>query len=192
MKDANDAALSVWAVTCDALARGEQTFHLLPDAGGDLSRLPHREFWLRPDWEGPDPRSLTEPYQDRKRALDDVRHDDGRVRLKYYATVEYLEPLEGPGALRALDGDHVLRSGGVRELFRRARRRVSLLVLRVHERPEPEVLDAAEITGSPTGGPWLRLPEPLSTRGLEPVMSEDRFVAEKARLLQRTGAIRAV
>lgn len=233
MKDENAVALSIWAVTCDALARGEQTFHLVADVGAELEELEHREFWLAPDWAPRPLHALTEPYQDRLRALQDLRHDDGRVRLKYYATVEYVEPLQSAEDLHGLDGDHTLRRAGVQALFRRAAgdrsadgslpgeaaagsgpdarvgrevprasdspragsggapAPVSLLVLRVYERSDSAVLDEGAIR--PDRGPrWLRLAEPISTDGLQPVVEDDRFVSRKARLLQRTGAIRTV
>ncbi len=190
MKDRNDAALEVWAPTADALARGEQIFTLLPDGGEDLRDLEHEEFWILPGWEG-DARRLTEPYQDRLRALLDLRHDDGRVRLGYYATAEYLERLQGPRDLRALDGDHTLCSAGVRSTFEAAPEgRVSLLVLRIRERSEAAVLPADAVEEA--GGRWRRLPEPLPLAEAEPVTGDDRFLSRKARLLQRTGMLRAV
>lgn len=190
MRDRNDVALEVWAPTADALARGEQIFELLPDGGDDLRELEHEEFWILPGWEG-DARRLTEPYQDRLRALLDLRHDDGRLRLGYYATAEYLEALKGPDDLLALDGDHTLCSSGVRELFEEAPEgRVSLLVLRVRERPEAAVLPADALEDG--GGRWRKLPEPLPVADPEPVVGSDAFLSRKARLLQRTGMLRAV
>lgn len=190
MKDHNDAALRVWAPTADALARGEQIFCLLPGVGDDLRALQREEFWLLPGWEG-EARRLTEPYQDRLRAMEDLRREDGRARLGYYATAEYLEGLQGPGDLRALDGDHTLSSSGVRELFQEApERRVGLLVLRVHELPEVTTVPVERVE-SP-GEVWRRLPEPLPLEGAEPVVGPDRFLSRKARLLQRTGMMRAV
>lgn len=189
MRDRSDAALEVWAPTADALARGEQIFELLPDGGDDLRELEHEEFWILPGWDG-DARRLTEPYQDRLRALLDLRHDDGRIRLGYYATAEYLEGLQGPGDLRALDGDHTLSASGVRSLFEEADGRVSLLVLRVRERAEAVVLPADSVAG--LTGRWRSLAEPLPLDETGPVVPEDRFLSRKARLLQRTGMLRAV
>lgn len=217
-RDECDAALSVWAVTCDALARGEQVFLLAPGGATEMSELEHTEFWLVPDWEGQRTQALTEPYQDRLRALDDLRHQDDRARLKFFATVEYLERVTSPHDLRALDGEHTLRSGAVRGLFAGAgpagagegEAGVSLLVLRVHARPEAAVVERSDLEaggGRPDGdgGPaaagrlpdalarrWRRLPEPVSVADMDPVVRDERFLSLKARVLQRTGAIRAV
>jgi hypothetical protein len=217
---ATDAALGVWAVTADALARGEQIFLLLPGEAGDLSDLEHEAFWIHPAWEGGDPLDLTEPYQDRLRALEDLRHDDGRIRLKYHATAEYLDALAGPEDLRPLDGEHTLSVRGVRSLFEGAPEgRVGLLVLRVYERrdavmvpadravrrgvaagrrreglagPTPEAARPKDDAAPPIRGRWLGLPEPVPPGESEPVLPDGRFLSEKARLLQRTGTMRAV
>lgn len=216
--DECDAALSVWAVTCDALARGEQVFLLAPGGATEMSELEHTEFWLLPDWEGQRAQALTEPYQDRLRALDDLRHQDDRARLKFFATVEYLERVTSPHDLRGLDGEHTLRSGAVRGLFGGAASPaggegeggVSLLVLRVHARPEAAVVERGDLErdggradgggGSSAAGGlpgplarrWRRLPGPVSVADMDPVVRDERFLSLKAHLLQRTGAIRAV
>lgn len=153
-RDKSEIALSVWAVTCDALARGEQIFLMVPEAVDEIRELAHEEFWLLPDWERHDMQALTEPYQDRMRALDDLRHGDGRVRLKYYATAEYAEAFGSPRELRGLDGEHTLAAAAVAELFGHRGSAagdaaedgaVSLLVLRVHRLPDAEVLDRSEL-----------------------------------------------
>lgn len=211
-----DIGLFVWAVTCDALARGEQIFVLLPGAGTEVSALRQEGFWLLPDWEGTDPRSLTEPYQDRLRALESLRHHDHRIRVKYFATAEYAEAIESPRHLRALDGDHTLDAEAVDRLFRayggypgsgdEPRPGVSLVVLRVHARDDAVIRESAPRIAEPRDGGecpepglprplrerWVRLPEPVSHRSVDPVVGGERFLSRKARLLQRTGAVRAV
>lgn len=228
-RDQNAVALSVWAVTCDALARGEQIFLLAPGEIGEIRDLDHEEFWLLPDWERHDMQALTEPYQDRMRALEDLRHRDDRARLKYYATVEYVDAFTSHHDLRGLDGDHTLTSSSVVDLFEQSRAgrgaggpegALSLVVLRVWARPEASVVaredlgtasspaDRAADGGDASGGDgltavsdglprrldrrWVQLPEPVPTAEMDPVVDDERFVTLKARLLQRTGAIRAV
>lgn len=226
-RDENDVALSVWAVTCDALARGEQIFLLAPGEIGEIRDLEHEEFWLLPDWERHDMQALTEPYQDRMRALKDLRHRDDRARLKYYATVEYVDAFTSHHDLRGLDGDHTLTSSSVVDLFEQSRTdggragpegALSLVMLRVWARPEASVVGRGDLEPAARAGDriehdaaasgsdaaaddglprrldrrWVRLPEPVSTAEMDPVVDDERFVTLKARLLQRTGAIRAV
>ena len=189
MEDRNDRALLVWAPTADALARGEQIFELIPDGPGEVAGLPRPGFWILPTWEGHEAQALTEPYRDRLRALEDLRHDDGRVRLKYYASAEYADRLPGPDALRAMDGDHSLNFRAVKRMFERSES-VTLLVLRVHEREETAVVGAEGLRTGPTD--WSILPEAVPLGRLSPVLDDEAFLSRKARLLQRTGTMRAV
>lgn len=189
MDDRVAAALRVWAPTADALARGEQIFELLADGPAAVAELPSSSFWILPAWEGPGETSLIEPYRDRLRAMEDLRHDDGRVRLKYFASAEYADRPSDADSLRAVDGDHTLNFGAVRRIFERSGA-VTLLVLRVYERSEAAVLSADRIREGATD--WATLPEAVPLGELTPVLDDETFLAEKARLLQRTGTMRAV
>ncbi|HKK08740.1 MAG TPA: DUF1802 family protein [Gemmatimonadota bacterium] len=210
-------ALREWAVTCDALARGEQIFILRddlparpppsPDREGDPADGPeapeaptpadradallHEEFWLWPDWEAQRAVALTGPYRDRMRALDELRHRDGRVRLAYYATVEYVERIASLHRLMALDGEHVLEAGAVEErLATSGRPGPCLLALRVHGLPGATLVDRDAARPGP--GPWIRLPEPVPTGDAEPVVADERFLSEKGRILRLAGSLKAV
>ncbi|HKK07471.1 MAG TPA: DUF1802 family protein [Gemmatimonadota bacterium] len=213
-------ALREWAVTCDALARGEQIFVLRGDlrarpdeeaadgaaedgegpANGPCtgptpadraSALLHEEFWLWPEWEAQRAADLTGPYRDRKHALDELRRRDGRVRLAFYATVEYVERIGSRERLLALDGEHVLNAAAVEERLAAAGEGgLGLLALRVRRIPEAAVVVEEEARAGP--GPWIRLPEPVSTGEAEPVVADRRFLAEKARILRLSESLRAV
>lgn len=189
MDDRNAGALRIWAPTADALARGEQIFELIADGPREVAGLPHSEFWILPSWDGQDQLDLTEPYRDRLRAMEDLRHDDGRVRLEYYASAEYAERLASPEALRPVDGDHTLTFSAVRRMFDRSES-VTLLVLRVRERREAAVVGREGIRTGPTD--WSTLPEAVPLGALTPVLDDESFLTGKARLLQRTGTMRAV
>lgn len=193
MTPSSEVGLREWAVHCDALARGEQIYLLrsMADTGGaqEDDRLPHDEFWLYPVWEGQRPADLTGPYRDRMRALEELRHGDGRVRIKYFATVEYLERIESVDRLLSLDGDHTLTARAVEDRVTREEG-VLFLLLRAYQRQEAAVLEQAAVERPAPG--WARLGEPVATRGLEPVVPDEAFLAEKTRVLRRTGSIRAV
>lgn len=193
-------ALAEWAVTCDALARGEQLLLLREGDLGTTDRappLPHERFWLYPTWEDQCLSDVTDPYRDRVRRLLELHRDDGRVRLKYHATVEYAERVESLARLLALDGEHTLNAAAVEARFRRRPAGAWLVLLRIRERGATAVLDPAagsedpEVDGRPPG-PWLHLPAPVPEEGLEPVIPDRRFLREKARLLGTSGAVRAV
>lgn len=196
MRPENATALAEWAVTCDALARGEQVLLLRPDdlASGEADAagpLRHAEFWLRPTWGDQRIADVTDPYRDRLRRLLELRRDDGRLRVRHYATVEYRERIADLDRLLALDVEHTLNSRAVEQRWAAAGGPGPwLLLLRIYERPVTVVL--REETGRRETGPWVRLERPIATAGARPVLGDDRFLREKARLLQLAGSIEAV
>jgi hypothetical protein len=64
------------------------------------------------------------------------------------------------------------------------------MALRVRRIPEAAVVREEEVRRGP--GPWLRLPEPVSTGQAEPVVADRRFLSEKARILRLSESLRAV
>lgn len=209
MRRRNATALKEWAVTCDALARGEQIL-LLRDAEIQVRRpsveateaassapwedgldLPAREFWLYPTWDEQRIADLADPYRDRARRLLELHRDDGRLRLRYYATVEYGERVRSRDRLLALDVEHTLNAPAVEELYRGgAFPGAWLLLLRVYERRDTAVL--REHPDYRRASPWVTLQAPVSTGQLKPVISDRVFLKEKARLLQLAGSIEAM
>lgn len=190
-------ALKEWAVTCDALARGEQILLLRP--GGTLSprgaaddpELPHSRFWLYPTWRDQRIADVTDPYRDRVRRLLELHRDDGKLRLRYYATVEYRERVASLERLLRLDVEHTLNSRAVQDRFAAsAGPGMWLLLLRVHERPGTAVLE--ERARYRRADPWVELERPVGTGETRPVLSDERFLAEMARLLELAGSIRAM
>lgn len=185
-------ALAAWAVHCDALARGEQTF-LLRAGAPDAGRPVGTRAWLLPRWRDQRPRDLTDPYRDRLEKLDALRQRDGRIRLQYVVSLEYRHTFDAPAPLLRLDGEHTLNARAVEELFQ-GTGSASLLVLRVHQSPRALVL---EPDGTRAGKSGTRLPEwtDVGRRpavDTEPVLSDADFLEAKARVLQRTGSIRAL
>lgn len=186
-------ALAAWAVHCDALARGEQIFLLRRGPPDDDPALGTRA-WLLPRWRGQRPRDLTDPYRDRLEKLDALRHRDGRVRLQYLVDLECRRVFDEPEPLLRLDGDHTLNARAVERRFEAAGS-VALLLLRVLESPRALVLGSDDVSApeavarSPR---WMKKVEREPVVDAEPVLSDDAFLEEKARILQRTGSVRAL
>lgn len=206
-------ALREWAVTCDALARGEQILLIRgdvtalaapaagagdgPDAPG--SRLRHEEFWLMPRWDDHDARDVADPYRDRIRALEGLRRDDDMVRVQFYATVEYSERVTDPDRLLALDGQHTLNSVAVERRLRETEGGLLFLLLRVFRRDSAAVVPTERLGDDE--GPWVGLRsgavgEELTAGGdgpsLEPVVGDEEFLRRKAELLQLSRSVHAV
>lgn len=186
------SALAAWAVHCDALARGEQIFLLRPGAGEDDPPVGTRA-WLVPRWTPQRPRDLTDPYRDRLEKLDALRHRDGRVRLQYVVSLEYRDVIDHPAPLLRLDGEHTLNAGAVEERFEAAGS-LALLLLRVRRSPGALVLGSDEVGPRASEGTvprWVTVDrEPVSNA--RPVLSDAEFLERKARVLQRTGSVRAL
>lgn len=186
------SALAAWAVHCDALARGEQVFLLRPGSEDDDPPVGTRA-WLLPRWRPQRPRDLTDPYRDRLEKLDALRHRDGRVRLQYIASLEYRHAFDHPAPLLRLDGDHTLNAEAVEERFEAAGS-VTLLLLRVRRSPRALVLGADDVASPGSGSDlprWVSVDRPPADDA-EPVVSDPVFLEEKARVLQRTGSVRAL
>lgn len=201
-------ALYEWAVTCDALARGEQILLLRPEVlesgvgqrgspGAGPAGLEHERFWLLPRWGGPSVRDVTDPYRDRLRALDKMERADGRARLQYFARTEYSERIDDPDRLRRLDGHHTLTAPAVeRRLLESRSAGLLFMVLRVFRRETALVVEEPSESAEPRG--WIplgdrpELPADPDSDRMEPVLPEGRFVERKAELLQLSRSVTAM
>lgn len=203
--DAGAVALKEWAVTCDALARGEQIMMLreerLEGEGPGPAALSGESFWLYPAPGGQDPAEVADPYRDRIRALDALDRADGRLRLQYAASAEHVERIADRDRLMALDGQHTLnRSAVERRLARAGRDGLLFAVLRVYARETALVVEETAEMRSRSG--WIRigpggeeaaaLDRATLEREMEPVVGAERFLERKAELLQLSGSMQAM
>ena len=196
-------ALKEWAVTCDALARGEQILLLRADRlesdGTGPGSLPREAFWLYPTVEGQSASEVADPYRDRIRALDALKRDDGRVRLQVAATAEHVERIADRDRLMALDGHHTLHRSAVdRRLDDAGPDGLLLVILRIYSR-ESAVL-AQETREMREAGGWVpvqgggeaAIDRARVEESMSPALSDGRFLERKAELLQLTGHMRAM
>lgn len=202
--DHRPLALAEWAVTCDALARGEQILllrsdRLEPTESGGGASLPRDVFWLYPVASGQAASRVTDPYRDRLRALDRLERGDGRVRLQYAASAEHVERIDDRDRLMALDGHHTLNRSAVERRLESSRPHGLLfMILRVYRRETAVVVDESpEMRAAegwiPLDGPEELALEPGELEGeMEPVLAGSRFLERKAELLQLTGTMRAL
>ncbi|MDP2496817.1 MAG: DUF1802 family protein [Candidatus Palauibacterales bacterium] len=202
---ADDAAVALreWAVTCDALARGEQILLLRADPletdGAGPASLPREAFWLYPTLEGQSASRVADPYRDRMRALDDLDRDDGRVRLQYAATAEHVERIADRDRLMALDGHHTLNRSAVERLLEVGEPGgVLFMVLRTYRRPTAVVVEETPEMREADG--WVRVPDEQGAavdrsrveEEMSAVLSDERFLERKAELLQLSGSMQAM
>lgn len=184
MESVNRIALKEWAVVCAALAAGHQTILLRKGGigeGPDGFQAEHSEFWLFPtrfhqraDELTPDAASL----------LDQVEQTvppSGTIRLDLYAAVHRVDFVDDPSRLTDLEGLHILAPATVAERFAYRTPGLVVLTVRVYRREEPfEISDAPHFAGCHS---WVDLRNKLPTRGLSPVLQDERF-AEQSEVVQ--------
>ncbi len=195
-------ALKEWAVTCDALARGEQILLLRADhletGGTGPASLPREAFWLYPTLEGQSASRVADPYRDRMRALNDLDRDDGQLRLQYAVTAEYVERIADRERLMAMDGHHTLNRSAVEDLLGAgAPGGLLFMVLRTYRRPAAVVVEeTAEIRDADgwvelRGEPEAAIDRRRAEEEMSAVLSDGRFLERKAELLQLSGSMQA-
>lgn len=179
----NAIAFKEWAAVCLALGTGRQTVILRKGGiheGRDGFRVQHSEFWLLPtsfhqsaDELQPDAHSLLARVQQ-------TAPPQGAIWLSNYAVVqETLEVAREEQAL-ALATEHIWSEFTVKQRFHYRRPGLFVLVVRIFEAPQPHVIrDTPAIAGCRS---WVELPQPLSTVGLKPVLSDAEFQSKWERV----------
>ena len=200
--DESGVALREWAVTCDALARGEQILLLRPDLleseGTGPESLPREAFWLYPAVGDQSASDVADPYRDRIRALDELARDDGRVRLQVAATAEHVERIADRDRLMALDGHHTLHRSAVdRRLDAAGADGLLFMILRVYRRESAVLVEETAEMRDADGWVEVRDEEAAIDRKrveetMSPALSDGRFLERKAELIQLTGHMRAM
>ncbi len=174
MLEKNDAALKEWAAIIGALERGVQT--ILLRKGGIAERegefeLIHREFFLFP----------TYTHQEERGQASDRPSDDLRLISSYAVASDFLF-LRELALVERLAPFHLWSPEVIRERFSfGGEQGLHLLVLRVFRLPEKRTLpNLSSYRGCVS---WVKLVEPLSTTGAEPVLSDEDFASARNSIL---------
>ena len=170
-------ALKEWAVTVEALGRGNQVL-LLRKGGISESakhfRVAHPEFLLYPTFEHQREDLLKDAYQPALRALLDEPHDDGNITFSYWAqAVETIEVLEQE-LVEALSPHHIWTDDYAESRLRwKPRFPLSIMLLRVYRLEQPVTVPfLPEYKGCTS---WVELSEQVALGRMEPVLSDQEF-----------------
>lgn len=184
MLPANRFAFKEWAAVRVALASGRQTVLLRKGGlheGRDGFRVEHPEFWILPTRFHQAADELT---PEGAACLARSRADlpaEGLIRLRSHAVVTDVLHVLDATLLPRIAAEHVLSPRTVQERFDYRAPGLFVLVVRIHERPEPlDVPDSPHIAGCRS---WVDLPAELSTAGLAPVLSDAEFAARRDRIV---------
>lgn len=169
-------AFKEWAAVCEALAAGRQTIILRKGGireGRAGFRIEHREFWLYPtNFHQADVALTSDASEFVARAMARPR-TPGVVPVQHYAVVHEVRELATEEAAWQLAGLHIWSEATVRQRFNYKQPGLFLLLVRMFVAPQPtEVTESAEMAGCKS---WVTLPGPLTTAGLEAVLSDREF-----------------
>ena len=168
-------ALKEWAVTVEALGRGNQVL-LLRKGGisesGKHFRVVHPEFLLYPTFEHQREDLLKDAHQPALRALLDEPHDDGNITFSYWAqAAETIEVLEQE-VVEALSPHHIWTDDYAESRLRwKPRFPLSIMLLRVYRLEQPVTVPFPPSTRAARRGwsyrsrwPWDAWSRCLATR----------------------------
>jgi len=174
------AALKEWAVTCEALAAGEQVVIIRKGGIGEKRfELPHPAFFLFPTYAHQRPELVRPDAAVRYEAALRQREDPTRLSLTLWAEIHDSYPIRDPDALDAIGDLQILTGDYAHERLRwRRTQPLWAVVLRVASVAAPPVL----AVGPEHGGcvSWVELPDDIVLGAHTPVLDDARFAAAAA------------
>lgn len=173
-------ALKEWAVTVDALARGDQV--LIVRKGGIGEKrfdLPHPRFFLFPTYAHQRPELVKPAFREAFHGSLAQRKDPTRLPLAAYAELVASHPIGDQEGLDAVDGLHILTADYAAERLKwRRKHPLWALVLRVWRVTSPPTLDVSpEHMGCVS---WVDLPETITAGPMQPALSDEDFARAAA------------
>ena len=185
-------ALKEWAVTVEALSRGEQVLIVRKGGIGEKRfELPHPRFFLFPTYAHQRSELVKPAY---RRLLAEPlgrREDPASLPLPAYAEVAAAHPVTDQAELDAIDHLHVLTPDYAAERLRwRRTQPLWAVVLRVWRLADPPLLQVREEHLGCVS--WVDLPDVPPPGAMEPALDDDAFerAADQVRaaLASRTAA----
>ncbi|MBI3272349.1 MAG: DUF1802 family protein [Planctomycetes bacterium] len=177
MLERNRYALKEWAILQQVLASGQET--LLVRKGGIHEKrggftIEHREFFLYPTFVHQRKEDLLPLFHKDLDAIQAVAHDEHRLELTHYATVEDVRQVTDLGLAQSLAGHHILSTTAIDARFNyRNNPWVHVMVLRVYRLARPIALPVTESYAGCVS--WVDLEQELPTEGAVPVLTDAEF-----------------
>ncbi len=170
-------ALKEWAVTIEALRRGEQVVVLRKGGIGEKRfELPHGRFFLFPTYEHQRPELVRDEYHEEFEGPLMRREDPKLLPLGAYAELVGSHPIHDAAGLDALGPLHILAPHYAAERLRwRRKQPLWAVVLRVWRADPAPVLHVTEEHGGCVS--WVELPDDIEVPSLTPALDDGRFRA---------------
>ena len=180
------AAFKEWAVSCEALGRGEQVM-IFRKGGikekGRVFTMEHPSFFLYPTFEHQDADSIKASWHPLLREAMAAKPELGSVRLSTWAQVDEAWALDSMEPVLRQADNHIYSEQSVRERWEwQSSKPLWLLLLRVYRLKEPRTLEVLEdYTGCRS---WIDLGAPFAGAGLdcEPVLDDASYAAKAAKV----------
>ena len=172
-------ALKEWAVTCRALAEGQQILLLrkggIHEEGKDF-RVVHREFLLYPTFEHQKPELLQPSHQRALEALLAQPREADKITFSHFAVAEEVLEIDGQGQVDDLAAHYIWTAAYAQSRLRwKPMLPLSILLLRVYRMEAPVTVSwLPEYSGCTS---WVEILSDVPLGNLEPVLSDAEFQA---------------
>ena len=173
-------ALKEWAITCDAIGRGEQILLLrkggIHEDGKDF-RVIHREFLLYPTYEHQKAGLLRTEHQPALEALLERPRNDEQITFTHFAVAEEVLEVEEQGKVDDLAPHYIWTTGYAQSRLRwKPMLPLSVMLLRAYRLEAPVAVPwIPEYSGCTS---WVEVLTDVPLGRLEPVLSDTEFRAQ--------------
>jgi hypothetical protein len=180
-------AFKEWAVICEALATGAQTLILRKGGiheGRDGFRVAHSQFWLFPTYlhQGEQWKLAEAAWPTLEESISG-RPETETVAIQYLAEVTDVIQIADESRVSRLTGMHWWSGQTITDRFHYRSPGLFLLITRTFKLPKAQTLEnTPHFAGCRS---WVDLPHPISTRDLQPVLSDAEFETERTAIKSR-------
>jgi hypothetical protein len=170
-------ALKEWAITCEALGRGEQILLLrkggIHEDGKDF-RVIHREFLLYPTFEHQKADLLRTEHQQALESLLEQPRDDKQITFTYFAVAEEVLEVEDQSKVDDLEPHYIWTTAYAQSrLHWKPMLPLSVMLLRVYRLETPVTVPWLPEYGGCTS--WVEDLVEVPLGNMEPVISDEEF-----------------
>ena len=175
-------AFKEWRVICDALMEGRQT--LLLRKGGikedGVFTITNNAFFLMPTYEHQNPAMLQDGYKTASGLT--LPPPGDLMRLSVYARADVILTLKDEAPILSMPQEYIWNSDYIQQRFEyNPYDPLYALILRVYTLPDPiDIPMKAEYSGCKS---WVTLESPISTVGLQPVLTDTEFDERRQAIL---------
>ena len=177
LPDKCQMALKEWAVTVDAMAKGDQVLLLrkggIHEDGKDF-RVIHREFLFYPTYLHQKEDLLQPAYQPALRKLLEQPQDNDRITFSYWARAEEVLEISEQKKVDNLEPHHIWTTAYAQsKLHWKPMLPMSVLLLRIYKLEQPVTVPYLPEYGGCTS--WVEVLSDVKLGRMEPVLNDAEF-----------------